>query len=113
MRTNNIKVKLTIPISYDKPDLNGVCYTKEAIENAIKNYDSKLPILYQANERDSIHLIGVTDNTIYFIEWDDENQVCRFTIDGVIFYGGADIMVNKIQDGKITDFEFRGFGLSE
>lgn len=113
MRTNNIEVKFTIPIPYGKPDLNGVCYTKEAIENAIKNYKSKLPILFQANENDSIHLFGATDNTIYSTEWDDENQVCRFTLDGVIFYGGADIVVNEIQDGKITDFEFRGFGLSE
>lgn len=113
MRTNNIKVKLTIPIPYGKPDLNGVCYTKEAIENAIKNYDSKLPILYQANEGDSIHLFGATDNTVCSTEWDDENQVCHFTINGHIFYGGAEIVVNEIQDGEVTSFEFRGFGLSE
>ena len=113
MRTSGIEVKFTIPIPYGKPDLNGVCHTKEAIENAIKNYDGKLPIMYQANDNTPTHCCGATDNTIHSVEWDDENQVCRFIIGGVIFYGGAEIMVDEIQDGKITSCEFRSFGLSE
>lgn len=113
MRTNNIEVKFTIPIPYGKPDLNGVCHTKEAIENAINNYNGKLPIMYQANENTPIHCFGATDSTVHSIEWDDKNQVCRLTINGIIFYGGAEIIVNEIQDGKITSFELRGIGLSE
>ena len=113
MRTNNIAVKFTIPIPYDKPDLNGVCHTKEAIENAIKNYNIKLPILCQASKNTPAHLFGATDNTAHSVEWDDENQICHFTIGGVIFYGGAEIEVHEIQDGKVTSCEFRGFGLSE
>lgn len=37
MRTENIKVTFTIPIPIDKPDLNGVIYSKAAIRNAYKN----------------------------------------------------------------------------
>ena len=40
MRTENIKVTFKIPIPVDKPDLNGVIYSKEAIRNAYKNYFS-------------------------------------------------------------------------
>lgn len=37
MRTDNIKVKLTIPIPFNKPDLNGVVYPEQAVENAVNN----------------------------------------------------------------------------
>ena len=36
MRTENIEVSFKIPIPVDKPDLNGVIYSKEAIETPIK-----------------------------------------------------------------------------
>ena len=35
MRTENIKVAITIPIPYDKPDKNGNIYTKEVSSNFI------------------------------------------------------------------------------
>lgn len=37
MRTENIEVTFKIPIPVDKPDLNGVIYSKQAIRNAYKN----------------------------------------------------------------------------
>ena len=37
MRTENIEVTFKIPIPVDKPDLNGVIYSKEAIRNAYKD----------------------------------------------------------------------------
>ena len=30
MRTENVKVTMEIPVRFDKPDCNGVVYTKEA-----------------------------------------------------------------------------------
>ena len=112
MRTDNIAVSITIPIPYDKPDLNGVVHTKEAILNALNNFKSNLPILFRANEGDSTHVIGNTDNTVYSIDFDDENQVCRFTINGNIYYGGISCFAHDIKDAKITDFEIMGIGLS-
>ena len=35
MRTENIEVKITIPIPFNKPDKNGVVYTEEAISKAV------------------------------------------------------------------------------
>jgi hypothetical protein len=37
MRSENIEVTFKIPIPVDKPDLNGVIYSKDAIKNAYKN----------------------------------------------------------------------------
>lgn len=45
MRTKTIKANITIPIPYNKPDDNKICFTKESIENALKNLSVQLPIL--------------------------------------------------------------------
>ena len=46
MREENIKVKVTIPIPFGKPDKNGVMYTEEAVSNAVNNLHKNLPIIY-------------------------------------------------------------------
>lgn len=112
MRVENIKVKLTIPIPIDKPDKNGVVYTKEAVENAVNNLHTKLPIVY--GDREIYQgAIGVTTGNSHIVTWDSDNQVCNTTVDGVIFYGGAEIIVNEIKDNKVTDFEIVSIGLSK
>ena len=114
MRTDNIKVKLTIPIPVGKPDKNGVVYTKEAVENAVNNLYKNLPIIYRDNEKeiDGV-VIGDTTDSSHITTWDFENQVCNVTVDGVVFYGGTECVVNKIEDGIVTDFSVTGFGLSK
>lgn len=111
MRVENTKIKLTIPIPIDRPDNNGVIYTKEAISKAINNLHTNLPIVYGDNEGDS-KVIGATTGTSHIVTWDDENQVCKVTIDGVVFYSGAELIVNQIEDNKVTDFEILSVGLT-
>lgn len=111
MRVENTKVKLTIPIPIDKPDCNGVVYTKEAIENAVNNFHTNLPIVYKDNETDE-KVIGVTTGASHIVTWDSENQACKITVDGVVFYSGAEILVNEIEDGKISSFEIVRIGLT-
>ena len=111
MRVENTKVKLTIPIPVDKPDSNGVIYTKEAIENAVNNLHINIPILYGDCEADT-RVIGVTTGNSHIVTWDSKNQVCKITVDGVIFYSGAEIIVNEMKYNKITDFEIVSIGLS-
>lgn len=107
MRVEGTKVTLTIPIPVGKPDLNGCVYTKEAVENAISNFRTNLPIVYK--ER----VIGATSGISHIVTWDSENQVCKLTVDGVIFYSDAEIIVNDItKDGEITDFRIAGIGLT-
>ena len=112
MRVENTKVKITIPIPIDKPDRNGVVYTKEAIEKAVNNLRTNLPILYGDGEADK-KVIGATNGNSHIINWDSENQICKMTVDGIVFYSGAEIIVNGFEDGKVTDFEIVSIGLSK
>lgn len=114
MRVENTKVKFTIPIPIDKPDCNGVVYTKEAVENAVNNLNTSLPIMYMDNEKEIDGMvIGTTTGTSHIVSWDDENQVCKITVDGVVFYSGAECVVDGFEDGKVTDFRIVSIGLSK
>ena len=113
MRVQNAKVKITIPIPVDKPDCNGVIYTKEAVESAINNIPVNLPILYKDNDELDAKVIGVTTGCSYIVTFDSYNQICNVTMEGVVFYSGANIYVNDItEDGKITDFRIASIGLT-
>lgn len=108
MRTDNIKVKLTIPIPVGKPDKNGVMYTEKAVENAVNNLHKNLPIV-----NDDGVVVGTTTGNTHIATWDFDNQVCNVTVDGVVFYGGTSCIINEIEDGVVTDFRITGFGLSK
>ena len=113
MRTENIEVKITIPIPFNKPDKNGVVYTENAISKAVSNLQN-LPIIYRDNENETEgKVIGVMSKSVYIEEWDMKNQVCKVTIDGIVFFGGTECIVNEIKDGKVVDFEIVGIGLSK
>ena len=46
MRSNNpIKVTIKIPFPISKPDRNGIIYTKEAIEKAVREVDGGTPLI--------------------------------------------------------------------
>jgi len=111
MKDDLIKIKITMPIAFDTPNKNGTVFTKEAVENAISNFSINTPIIYKDKEsRYQDKVIGfVTDN---ISTWDYENQVCRMTLDGVVFHSGANIIINKIEDGKISDFRIESIGLA-
>lgn len=111
MRVENTKVKITIPIPIDKPDANGHIFTEEAVENAVGNLRKNLPIIY-GDDDGYAKVIGSTTGDLHIVSWDSENQVCKLTVDGVVFYSGADIIVNEIEDGKITDFRIASIGLT-
>lgn len=63
MRTENIEVTFKIPIPVDKPDLNGVVYSKEAIRNAYKNVKD-IPI-EMPNDSGQFIPIGVARESRY------------------------------------------------
>lgn len=112
MRLENSNIKLTLHIPIDKPDANGIVYTEEAVENAINNLQSRLPILFKESKETEEKVIGAT-GTSHIVSWDPDNQVCKLTIEGIVFYSGADIIVNEMtKDGKITDFRIANIGLT-
>lgn len=108
--TENTKIKLTIPIPIDKPNVNGCIYTEDAVSKAVSILNKNLPILYRSKSDEKI--IGFTTGGCHIVHWDFENQVCNLTVDGILFSSGADIMINNIEDGKVTDFRITGFGLT-
>ena len=114
MREENIKVKVTIPIPFGRPDKNGVMYTKEAVSNAVNNLNKNLPIIYRDNDKeiDGV-VVGSTTGSSHIATWDFENQVCNVTVDGIVFFGGTECIVNEINDGVITDFRITSIGLSQ
>ena len=73
MRVDNAKIKLTIPIPINKPDSNGVVYTKEAIEDAINNLRKNLPIVYADNETEA-RAVGVTTGNSHIVIWDEKKS---------------------------------------
>ena len=112
MRVKNTKVKFTIPIPINKPDANGIVYTENAIKDALNNFRPHLPIVYKGDMESDEMVIGATGAS-NVATWDFENQICNVEIDGVIFYSGAEIVVNEItEDGKVADFEIVSIGLS-
>lgn len=112
MRIDNIKVKLTIPIPINKPDLNGVVYSEKAVENAVNNLQKNIPIIYRDNDGEE-KVIGATTGNSHIVTYDTENQVCNLTVDGNIFFGGTECTVNSMKDNIVTDFRIVGFGLSK
>ena len=112
MRTDNIKVTITIPIPYDQPDNNGNIYTKEAVEKAVDNLHEYLPIIFKDESEEKV--IGTTTNDSPIATWDFENQMCNLTVNGEVFFGGTNskCIVDR-EKGKIVDFEIVGIGLSK
>lgn len=113
MRTIGIPVKITMPIPYDKPDRNGVIYTKDAVRNAVNNLSKGMPIVFRDNGDYDARVIGATSTTKEpVVIWDDANQICQVLIDGSLMAGGTECVVNKIDNGTVLDFEITGLGVS-
>lgn len=106
MRTENIEVTFKIPIPVDKPDLNGVIYSKEAIRNAYKNVKN-IPIGIPNNDGEFFP-IGVAQE-VELIE--DENGMYITGI-GLVWHGGTEESV-EIEDGKVTSFKVNGIGIAK
>ena len=106
MRTENIKVTFKIPIPVDKPDLNSVVYSKDAIRNAYKNVKD-IPIEMLNNDGE-FFLIGVAQE-VELIE--DENGM-YITGVGLVWHGGTEESV-EIKDGKVTSFKVNGIGIAK
>ena len=105
MRAENIKVTITIPIPYNKPDKNGDIYTKEAVEKAVNNLHKHIPIVFRDEFEEKV--IGTTTDDSLITTWDYENQVYKLTVDGEVFFGGTECIAD-IDNGKIVNFEIVG-----
>lgn len=106
------KVKFTMYIPFDTPNKNGTVFTKEAVENAINNIPVNMPIIYRDSKSEYDNkVVGATTGDSHII-WDSENQACKMTVDGVMFHCNPLIIINEIEDEKITDFRIASIGLT-
>ena len=111
MRSNNpIKITMEIPFPISEHDRNGIIYTKEAVENAVNNLHKHIPIIFRGESEEKV--IGTTIDDSHIATWNFENQVCNLTVNGEVFFGGAEGIVTA-NNGKIVDFEILGIGLSK
>lgn len=108
---NNIKVKFTIPIIYDRPNDNGVILTEKAVENAVNELRTNLPIV--VNDK----VIGVTTGTSHGTNWDCENKICHLVIDGILYNIGGryECMIDTDNMGNnvINNFRIVSFGFTK
>lgn len=102
MRSENIVVTVKIPIPIDKPDVNGVIYSEDAIKKAC--IDANLRPIEMKNTEGRFVSIGVTNNVEFL-----EDEKC-IKVDGVIYGGGtreeADMVNNIVNKMRITSFGF-------
>lgn len=113
MKDEMTKVKFTMYIPFDTPNKNGAVLTKEAVENAINNIPTNMPIIYRDNKNEyNEKVVGATTGNSHIVIWDSENQACKITVDGVMFHCNPLITINEIEDNKITDFRIASIGLT-
>lgn len=113
MRLDNLKVEFSFVIPFDSTDKNGAVYSRESVEKAVDAFKGVLPIIYRDNKsyKDKI-VLGNTIGETYSVLWDDERKVCKVVVNGNLYYGGTECIVNEIKDGIVTDFKITSVGLS-
>ena len=111
MREHMIPITITIPFPYDRPDKNGNVYTKDAVETAVCSLRKNIPIIFRDNKCDA-KPIGHTTGESHIVVWDDENQVCKITIDGVIYAGGTSCNIHHSKDRSALLFDITALGIS-
>lgn len=114
MRLDNLKIELAFTIPFGRPDKNGIVYSKEAVEKAVESFNRGLPIIFRGNDSSGDEVvigntIGETCSTL----WNDEYQVCEVIVNGNVYFGGTECVVNEIKDGVVNDFDIVSVGLSE
>ena len=115
MREENIKCRITIPFPVERPDRNGVIYSREAIEKAIADFNSSLPITFIPNDKDKYEcVVGYTDAEEPVVVWDDDKQTCNITITGAFFAGGTSCQATMDDETMtVTEFHINQIGISE
>ena len=103
MRTKFIRISLEIPVPIDRPDLNGVIYTEDAIRKACQEAEGLPIVMYTSGNKTKV--VGVANNVRY--------ESGNILVDGNIFYGGTEESVLFDDDKKIVSMEIQGFGISE
>lgn len=105
MRQEDVKITLRIPI-LKGPDANGIMYTKEAVEKAIKEADATLPLL-----NDGGKVIGLVEDMKIIDK--------EIVVDGIVFGAGTNDNVIRYKDilsksnKFVEEYEITAVGFGE
>lgn len=106
MRIEGIKTIFRMKIPFDKPDKNGVVYTREAVERAFSGDLSGIPVWYTGdNSRLLGHTVGVR-----IVDAGESEMLVE--VDAVIRFGGTGETAT-IEGNKICDYQIIGFGIAD
>ena len=113
MRAKNIKVTFEIPIPVNERDLNGVIFSKEAIEKAYKDTIKDIPIGVYDRDANFIPVGNVHDTELLV---DYKGNIC-WKVSGTIFYGETAGFIRELNYNgsqlEVTDFRVTGIGISQ
>lgn len=103
-------VKLTFTIPYGKPNKNGSIITEEAVMAAVSTLRQNLPIKLSSDGFSKV--IGNTTGKCHLVRWDPDTQTCHITVDGKLYAGGIEGVVNEFEGNEIKNFDIRAFSLT-
>ena len=108
MRFENIEVTFKKKLPINKPDGNGIMYTKEAIKNAYKEAQSRngLPIEFP-NDKGEFILIG----SVHEIELIEDDGEMYIEGSGIIYHGGTEENV-EVNNKIVSSFSITGIGVA-
>lgn len=108
MRLENIEVTFKKKLPINEPDDNGIMYTKEAIQNAYKEAQSRngLPIEFP-NDKGEFIPIG----SIHGIELIEDNGEMYVEGYGIIYHGGTEENV-EVNNKIVSSFSITGVGVA-
>lgn len=103
-------VKLTFTIPYGKPNKNGSIFTEEAVMTAVSTLCQNLPIKLSNDGFSKV--IGNTTGKCHLVRWNPDTQTCHITVDGKLYAGGIEGVVNEFEGNEIKNFDNRAFSLT-
>ena len=108
MRLENIEVTFKKKLPINKPDGNGIMYTKEAIKNAYKEAQGRtgLPIEFP-NDKGEFILIG----SVHEIELIEDDGEMYIEGSGIIYHGGTEENV-EVNNKIVSSFSITGIGVA-
>lgn len=98
---------MSIPV--ERPDLNGVVYSRDAIEKAFTSLRD-IPICIMNDYSNEKFVIG--HGSIDDIKFDDNNGECIVSIDGLLYFGGTCCTVERMENNVISEYIIDAVGFS-
>lgn len=106
MRTENINLTMKMPLPVNRPDGNGVIYTKEAFIKAFEDAEGKpLEIIHDDG---SITVVGV----VHSIEYVEDKGGDYGLVSASLYHGGTCEEVD-FRDGFVTSMKLSSVGISK